>query len=369
MRKKSLSSHALTQKKSGRLARILDSKEGHAVSRDGTRIYYKSVGRGLPIVLCNGMGVSTFFWKYFVNTFKNEFQVVIWDYRGHGHSDLPAHKDNISVEALAEDCIAVCDALKIKSAVFIGHSLGAQVGLEVYRKAPQRVAAYISCLGTFGRPMDFFYNFPLSKYIFELFTGISLAFPKQSRIFTQLLIRNPFWYELGGILKVINTGMASRSDAQEYIDHFLKLETEFITQLSRKMQAHSSEDVLKALKVPALLIGGEYDTFTPAWLAKKMHRIIPDSELFIIKKGSHAALVEQPELINLRIEKFIKERVLPFYHLSESASSLAPKNSQKRTKSQARLKAPHAQKISSNKTLKSKTKGSKKSSKLKTSQR
>jgi pimeloyl-ACP methyl ester carboxylesterase len=293
------------------LAQLVRLREGHAQSFDGTEIYYKSIGRGFPIVLCNGMGVSTFFWKYFETHFKHSCQVITWDYRGHGRSSPPKKKGNVNVRALVEDCKAVCDELNVKKALFIGHSLGTQVVLEYYRCYPKQVAGMISCLGTFGRPMDFFYNSPLSKYVFEFCTALGLLFPKQSNFISVLLVKNPFWYQLGGLLKMINTGMANKNDAQEYMDHILSLDPEFFAKLSRSIQAHSAEDVLKHIKTPTLIIGGEYDTFTPVWLAKKMHRIIPNSELFIIRKGSHAALVEQPELINLRIEKFIRERIDP----------------------------------------------------------
>lgn len=301
---------AVTQKNPGKLAQLIRLREGFTKSSDGTAIYYKAVGFGFPIVLCNGMGVSTFFWKYFENAFKNHFQVITWDYRGHGRSAAPKNRDNVSVQALVEDCKAVCDELKVKKALFIGHSLGTQVVLEFYRRHPRYVAGIVSCLGTFGRPMDYFYNSPLSKYIFEVFTALGLLFPKQSNFLSQLLIKNPFWYQLGGLMKMINTGMADKADAQKYVDHILSLDPQFFAKLSRSVQSHSAEDMLKRLKIPTLIIGADGDTFTPVWLAKKMHRVIPKSELIIIKNGSHAALVEQPELINLRIEKFLRERIL-----------------------------------------------------------
>jgi pimeloyl-ACP methyl ester carboxylesterase len=301
---------AFSKKNSGTLAQLVRLKEGYAQSFDGTEIYYKSVGLGYPIILCNGMGVSTFFWKYFENDFKHNFQVITWDYRGHGRSAPPIHKKNISVHALVEDCRAVLEELKIKKALFVGHSLGTQVVLEFYRAHPKYVGGIVSCLGTFGRPMDFFYNSPLSKYAFELFSSLGLIFPRASNVVSRFLIKNPFWYQLGGLFKMINTGMASKSDAQEYMDHILSLDPEFFAKLSRSVQAHTAEAVLKYIKVPTLIIGAEDDAFTPVWLAKKMHRIIPNSELFIIRKGSHAALVEQPELINLRMEKFLRERIL-----------------------------------------------------------
>lgn len=302
---------AFSKKNPGTLAQLIRLREGYTPSFDDTEIYFKSVGLGYPVVLCNGMGVSTFFWKYLENDFKHDFQVITWDYRGHGRSGPPANKKNVSVHALVEDCRAVLDELKVKKALFIGHSLGTQVVLEFYRTHPKYVGGMISCLGSFGRPMDFFYNSPLSKYVFQLCSSLGLIFPKASNLVSKFLIKNPFWYQLGGLLKMINTGMASKSDVQEYMDHILSLEPEFFAKLSRSVQSHSAESVLKNIKVPMMIIGAEEDTFTPVWLAKKMHRIIPNSELFIIRKGSHAALVEQPELINLRIEKFLYKRILP----------------------------------------------------------
>src|SRR5262245_10119630 len=127
MAKKQPPPTTVPKKNSGHFARLARLKEGFATSADGTSIYYKSVGCGLPLVLCNGMWVSTFFWKYFENTFKREFQVITWDYRGHGRSEQPRDKNNVSVAALVEDCHAVCKELKLKKAVFIGHSLGTQV--------------------------------------------------------------------------------------------------------------------------------------------------------------------------------------------------------------------------------------------------
>jgi len=312
---------AVTQKNSGKLAQLIRLREGYTKSHDGTSIYYKSVGFGFPIVLCNGMGVSTFFWKYLENAFKHQFQVITWDYRGHGRSAAPKNPDNVSVQALVEDCKAVCDELKIKKALFVGHSLGTQVVLEFYRRHARHVAGIVSCLGTFGRPMDYFYNSPISKYLFEVFTGLGLLFPKQSNFLSQLLIRNPFWYQLGGLMKMINTGMASKEDARKYVDHILSLEPQFFAKLGRSVQSHTAEDVLKKLKIPTLIIGADGDTFTPVWLAKKMHRVIPKSELMIIKNGSHAAIVEQPELINLRIEKFLRERILPFHQVASKEAA------------------------------------------------
>ena len=75
-----------TTKNRTKLVQLVRLKEGDAKSFDGTRIHYRAVGQGPNIICCNGLGVPTFFWKYFENFFKNSNQVVMWDYRGHGDS-------------------------------------------------------------------------------------------------------------------------------------------------------------------------------------------------------------------------------------------------------------------------------------------
>ena len=75
---------------------------------------------------------------------------------------------------------------------------------------------------------------------------------------------------------------------------------------------HDAGPWLKEIDAPTLVVGGEHDWLTPLSLSTEMAETIPDAELLILPKGSHAALIEHPELLNLRIEKFIHEKVEPF---------------------------------------------------------
>ena len=72
----------------------------------------------------------------------------------------------------------------------------------------------------------------------------------------------------------------------------------------RAAQEHDAADMLGNILCPALIVAGERDLFTPRHLSLEMAQRIPRAELLEIPRGSHAALIEQPELINLRLEKF-----------------------------------------------------------------
>lgn len=307
----------VTEKARGKLITISKLHEGTTCSFDGTRIAYRAFGgsqraRGrenLPIICCNGLGVSTFFWVYFENTFRTSHQIITWDYRGHGKSELRRNPKNYTMSAIVHDAKAVLDALKIKKAIFVGHSLGVQVNLEIYRRWPEKVAGMVFCFGTYGHPMDSFYNTRLSRYLFEIVYKVGMRFPKISNLFSQLLLDNPLSFWMGGLLKMMHTGMIKKEDSQRYIDHLLSVDPLFFTSLLKSAQNHSAEDVLQKIKVPTLIIAGQLDQFTPLWLSKKMHRLISESEICIMPNATHAGLVEQPDFVNLRIEKFIQERI------------------------------------------------------------
>ena len=315
----------ISERKRGKLVTLSTLTEGDAEGFDGTKLYYRSFGRGDPaIVCCNGLGVGTFFWVHLERAFHALHQVVTWDYRGHGHSALKKNPKNYNLNALVKDMKAVVDHLGIERPILIGHSLGVQVILEFYRRWPERVGGIILCFGTYGRPMDHFYNTRLSRYLFKICYEVALAFPRESTLIGRLVLQNPLSFFLGGVLKVMHTGMINKKDTDRYIEHILSVDPIFFQMLLKSAQEHSAEDVLRTIKVPTLIIAGELDQFTPLWISKKMHRLIPESELFIVHKATHAGLVEQPDLINLKIEKFLQDRARPFVRKLKHAGKGKP---------------------------------------------
>lgn len=297
-----------------KLSQLAQTTESFTRSSDGTKIWYRSVGSGTPLICCNGLGCSTFYFKYLEAYFKRSYQVITWDYRGHGKSDYPKLTKNHNVNSLVKDLKAVMDTLKIDQAILIGHSMGTQILYEFYNQYPERVRALVSCFGTFGKPMDTFYNSTLSKYAFEGIYLFNHAFPRLANLIGTLMVKNPFWFQLGGIFKLMKPYMVDKAVLRQYIEHIVHVDPIFLSNLTQSLQQHNAESMLRNIKVPTLIFGAEEDTFTPVWVSKKMHHLIPRSQLFVIKNGSHVALIEQPELINLRIEKFIMETVLKKRH-------------------------------------------------------
>lgn len=312
--KKNKKSQKVSPKKRGggrrvRLAELIHQKEGFATSSDGTKIWYQSTGTGIPMIFLNGLGCSTFYWKHIHSHFKTKAQAVFFDWRAHGKSEIPEDPEHMTIDYLTDDLNAVLKALKIKKAIFLGHSMGIQVLFNFYNRYPDKVMALVPCFGTFGRAIDTFYNLDFFKYIFELVYLFNHLFPSLSKTIGSLATKNPFWYQIGGLLKMLNPGVADRKVLKAYLEHITSIDPILLSKLTRSMQEHNAEMILKNIHVPTLIFAADKDQFTPVWISKKMHRLIPDSEIHILKKATHVGLIEQPDLINLRIEKFIEKRL------------------------------------------------------------
>ena len=277
-------------------------------SYDGTLIHYMSVGRGdITIAACNGIGVSTFFWKYIVRYFAAHCRIILWDYRSHGRSDPAPNYKDLSMDNTARDLKAVLDHNKIDKAMLIGHSMGAQVIFEFYRLFPQRVLGLIPLLGSYGSPLNTFLNTDKMAYVVHVMYYLSFFFPNTVNSVLKHLIYNPLSFGFAKITKLVNWQHCTKLELTPYLQHLSSLDQRVFFTMARYMHAHNARDILPSIDVPTLIIAGENDLFTPLYISEEMLMSIPQAELSVIPRGSHAAIIEQPDLINLRIEKFINE--------------------------------------------------------------
>lgn len=299
------------------------SATGTTLAADGAPLAFASGGprnAACAIVCSNGVGVSTFFWDYVGAYFARDHRVVIWDYRGHGASGHPADARSLTMASLADDLARVLDANAIDRAVLLGHSMGCQVILEFYRLFPDRVLGLVPMLGAFGHPADTFLDPRVGRAIYRGALALGRRIPDLLNVITKVTLHSPIAWPFARYTGLIHSDLAQRADLIPYLEHLSSLDLRVFFEMVRCAQEHDAGPWLGEIRVPTLVVAGERDLFTPRHLSLEMAGRIPNAELLEIPRGSHAALIEQPELINLRLEKFIRERV----GIYESSPDLAP---------------------------------------------
>jgi 3-oxoadipate enol-lactonase/4-carboxymuconolactone decarboxylase len=102
-------------------------------------MFYRLQGNpGRPVlILSHSISTDHAMWELQVPDLLPHFQVLRYDTRGHGASDLTAGE--YSIEMLGKDILALADALEIPQFAFCGLSLGGAIGQWVAAHAPDRV--------------------------------------------------------------------------------------------------------------------------------------------------------------------------------------------------------------------------------------
>lgn len=310
---------------------------GTTLAADGTPLAFARGGApgARAIVCCNGVGVSTFFWDYIAERFSKTHRVVVWDYRGHGASGVPAHTDTLTMSDVADDLARVMDANQIEEAVLIGHSMGCQVILEFYRLFPDRVIGLVPILGSFGRPANTFLDPRVGPTAFKVAYEVGTRIPDLINLGMRLTLRKPFMWQAARLTGLVHPDLARKEDMDPYMEHLARMNPRVFMDFVRAAQAHDAGPILGDIRCPALVVAGERDLFTPRHLSVEMAGRMQNAQLLEIPRGSHAALIEQPELINLRLEKFITESVAP-YEAARAAAVEAP------APAEAQAEAPEA---------------------------
>jgi aminoacrylate hydrolase len=104
---------------------------------DGCMLHVEREGSGAPLLLISGLGGTADFWAPLRPQLRDEFQLVLFDHRGTGHSDRPS--DGYSIQRIAADAVAIMDAPRIERAHIIGHSTGGAVTQTLALDAGDRV--------------------------------------------------------------------------------------------------------------------------------------------------------------------------------------------------------------------------------------
>ncbi|NNC49921.1 MAG: alpha/beta hydrolase [Flaviramulus sp.] len=104
------------------------------IDHKGININYTDNGTGNTIVLLHGFLENSNMWLPFITPLSKSNRVICIDLLGHGKTECLGYIH--TMEQMANAVYAVLEHLKIKSAYFVGHSMGGYVALALADKKP-----------------------------------------------------------------------------------------------------------------------------------------------------------------------------------------------------------------------------------------
>jgi len=281
-------------------------QEGRVTSRDGTSIFYRSEGSGPPLIFCYGLTCGPWHFDYQLAHFKKDYQVIIVDYRGHNNSHMPKNYTDLTVRGCAEDIQAVVEHLKLEKAVFVGHSLGVSVIVDLTSMIPEKMAGIALICGSITNPFKTLFNTEWSRIGFELTKSAYLNLPSMFNLVFKHVVPSSLGHAITSAIG-FNKTLSQTDDIQKYIEGVSKHPPETFLYILQNLSNFDGTHLLEKIKCPTLIFGGENDLITPIEHQELMHKKIPNSQFVKIPYASHCSHIDMPEFINLKIEQWLRE--------------------------------------------------------------
>lgn len=112
------------------------------ITTNGLRLHYYRSGSGArPLVLAHGLTDHGLCWAPIAAQLAADYDIVMYDARGHGRSDQPA--TGYTYDQLAADLAGLIQALELEQPVVIGHSMGAATAALAAARYPGLMRAVV----------------------------------------------------------------------------------------------------------------------------------------------------------------------------------------------------------------------------------
>ena len=256
------------------------------LDREGARLHWwlSPGGATAPLVVCtHGGAMDHRMWDPQVSELASQHRVLTHDVRGHGLSSSPA--STFSVDAAAEDLIALIDTAGAEKVVLIGHSVGASISQLVALHHPDRVGALIG-IGAACITMPA----TATARVRQAVNPLALGLLGQKRV-------RAMFAEMAGVTPAVKSYARETIDALDDDAFAAVMQTGF----GRTRDVPSDY----RLGVPLLLLQGDQEPYsaflgtTPRWVDRD------DARLTIVPSAGHNANQDSPGFVNEQLAAFL----------------------------------------------------------------
>ncbi len=185
---------------------------------------------------------------------------------------------------LAADTVGLLDALGIEKAIIMGHSMGGFIAQALALEFPHKVEKLILCSTNFGGP----HHVPVTPEAMKVLTDVSSD--PVTRFRNGLYISTaPGWAEKNPqmIQEWVDWRAANPIEPAPY-------QAQLAIGLGLLQEEAAFENQLHRIKIPTLILFGQYDMVVPPANASLLAEKIADSKVVILPNAGHFFPIEVP---------------------------------------------------------------------------
>jgi pimeloyl-[acyl-carrier protein] methyl ester esterase len=259
------------------------------ITTRGSTVYFDDAGDGVPVLFIHGWLMSRKVWIG-QQPLSTGLRMITVDLRGHGESTAA----DFSYADCLDDILQLLDFLGIARAVIAGWSMGAQIAMRLYERAPEVVAGIVLISGTpcFCSKSDYSHGLPAVE-VRSMALRIKSDYIQTAGEFFK-------WMFADGELE---NGDSARIAAQV----FSRLPDTAVAVAALKiLSSQDLRETLQSIQVPLLLLHGMEDRICLPGASRYMAEKLPTAELIMFADTGHAPFLSHADSFNSMISDFAK---------------------------------------------------------------
>jgi 3-oxoadipate enol-lactonase len=258
------------------------------ITANGININYRIDGpEGAPwVTMSNSLATTHRMWDPQIAAFTKRYRVLRYDKRGHGETDVAPGP--YSFELLADDVLALLEALKITRTHFVGLSMGGMTGMTMALRKPAVLQSLVLCDTTSRDPLG---DPALWQQRIDAVRAGGTMEPMVETTVARFL--TPDTVKNRPAMADTVRAMVRATPMEGYIA---------CCQAIAKLNL---TDRLPGITTPTLIVVGADDPATTVEMARTIHQRVAGSELVILKDAAHLSNLEQAEAFNDAVLGFL----------------------------------------------------------------
>ena len=254
--------------------------------QNGVRLAYVEAGdpNGEPLLLLHGFTDSSRSFSPMV-PYLSRYRLLIPDQRGHGASDAPDCCYGTS--QFAYEARLFLDALGVKRAAVVGHSLGSMVAISLAADYPDRVSKIVLIGSTALVPVK------PGNWLYDNATAVKGKLDPSTQFAKD-------WHPANQPTKV------DPAFANAVNDEILRIPAHVWRGVMREMSDVPVGRHAADIKAPILVVSGGKDVLFPAEHHQSLLKAFPHAEGRVFAELGHNPNWEQPEAVASAIDRFLK---------------------------------------------------------------
>lgn len=247
---------------------------------------------GRAMIFGHGFGCDQTMWEPVARGFTQDYRVVLFDYVGHGRSALEAYSAErySSLAGYAEDVVEIGQALELKDAVFVGHSVSAMIGALATLRAP-------------GMFSDLVMVGPSPRYINEVNYHGGFSREQIDELLDFLADNHLGW---SAAMAPAIMGNADRPALSARLENsFCRTDPEIAREFARVTFLSDNRDDLSSVTARTLVLQCSNDIIAPEEVGRYVHAKLPNSDFRLLQATGHCPNLSAPDEVTEAIRAFV----------------------------------------------------------------